>query len=80
MAKMCLRRVRALGQLSILLCLGYISFPISFIKSTVLSSSLCSSPFPGHPHHCPSCPSTPQLGLSTDGVSTLCSPEMCVGG
>lgn len=31
MAKMCLRQVQALGQLSFLLCLGHISFPISFI-------------------------------------------------
>lgn len=31
MAKMCLRRVRAVGQLSILLCLGHISFPVSFL-------------------------------------------------
>lgn len=31
MAKMCLRRVRAVGQLSILLCLRHILFPISFL-------------------------------------------------
>lgn len=31
MAKICLRQVQALGQLSILLCLGHISFPISFL-------------------------------------------------